>query len=72
MQDLGRVLVLFGGALVLAGLAVWVAGVIGLGRLPGDIVIDRPHVRIAFPIVTSIILTVVLTVALNIALRLWR
>ncbi len=72
MQDLGRVLVLFGGALVLAGLVVWAASALGFGRLPGDIVIDRPHVRIAFPIVTSIVVSVVLTIVLNIALRLWR
>ena len=72
MQDLGRVLVLFGGALVLAGLVIWAASALGVGRLPGDIVIDRPHVRIAIPIVTSIVVSLVLTIALNIGLRLWR
>jgi DUF2905 family protein len=72
MNDVARILVIAGGVLVLAGVVVWAASAIGLGRLPGDIVIDRPHVRIAFPIVTSIVVSIVLTVVLNIALRLWR
>lgn len=72
MQDLWRSLVLVGGALMLAGLVIWAASALGFGRLPGDVVIDRPHVRIAFPIATSIVLSIVLTVLLNIALRLWR
>ncbi len=72
MNDLARLLVLVGGVLVLAGLVVGVASVLGLGRLPGDIVIERAHVRIAFPIVTSIVISIVLTVVLNVALRLWR
>jgi hypothetical protein len=72
MNDVARILVIAGGVLVLAGVVVWAASAIGLGRLPGDIVIDRPHVRIAFPIVTSIVVSIVLAVVLNIALRLWR
>jgi hypothetical protein len=72
MNDVARILVIAGGVLVLAGVVVWAASAAGFGRFPGDIVIDRPHVRIAFPIVTSIVVSIVLTVVLNIALRLWR
>jgi hypothetical protein len=34
---------------------------LGLGRLPGDIVIERGNVHIYFPIVTCIIVSVVLS-----------
>jgi hypothetical protein len=42
----------------------------GLGRLPGDIVIQRDNLSCVFPIVTSIILSILLTVLLNVILRL--
>jgi DUF2905 family protein len=34
---------------------------LGLGRLPGDIVIDRENFRLYIPIVTSIVVSVVLS-----------
>ena len=37
---------------------------VGLGRLPGDIAIERGNVHIYFPIVTCIIVSVVLSVIL--------
>jgi hypothetical protein len=37
---------------------------LGLGRLPGDIVIDRGNVQIYFPILTCIIVSVVLSLIL--------
>jgi hypothetical protein len=42
---------------------IWVlaSGLPHLGRLPGDIVIERPNSRIYFPIVTCIVISVVLT-----------
>ena len=72
MDSLPRVLIGAGVLLVLAGLGFWAAQALGLGRLPGDIVIERPHARIAFPIVTSLLVSVTLTLVLNIALRIWR
>ena len=32
-----------------------------LGRLPGDVVIQRPHVTLYFPITTSILLSILLS-----------
>jgi hypothetical protein len=72
MEMLPRVLIGAGALLVLFGLLFWAAQAAGLGRLPGDIVIDRPHVKIAFPIVTSLLVSIILTAVLSIALRLWR
>jgi hypothetical protein len=62
----------FGWILVIAGLVIAVAGLIWvlapnlptLGRLPGDIVIERQNSRFYFPIVTCIVLSVVLSLVL--------
>ncbi len=35
------------------------------GRLPGDIRIERPNVRIYFPFTTMLLLSVVLSIVLN-------
>jgi hypothetical protein len=59
----------FGWALVVVGLVIagigliWVLapGLPPLGRLPGDIVIERPNSRFYFPIVTCIVISVVLS-----------
>lgn len=59
----------FGWALVSVGLVIAGIGLIWvlapnlprLGRLPGDIVIDRGNSRFYFPIVTCIVISVVLS-----------
>lgn len=62
MGDLGRMLMLFGGALVLVGLLLSLGGRLPwLGRLPGDIVIERENFRFYFPLATSIVLSLVLS-----------
>ena len=58
----GCMLVIVG--LVLAGLGqIWVLApnLPRLGRLPGDIVIERENSRFYFPIVTCIVISVVLS-----------
>lgn len=72
MENLPRLLIFAGVALVLAGIVVWGAMRVGLGRLLGDVVFDRGSVHVAFPIVTSIVVSIVLTIVLNIAVRVWR
>ena len=70
MQDLGRFLVVLGAVAVLAGLLLMLAPRIPLlGRLPGDIVINRGPVSVYFPLATSIVISIVLTVILNLF---WR
>ena len=44
----------------------------GLGRLPGDVSLQRGNWSFQAPIVTCIVLSVVLTVVLNLLLRLFR
>lgn len=56
-----RALILIGLAVVVIGLAwPWVSK-LPLGRLPGDIVIDRPGFRFFFPLTTGILVSLVLS-----------
>ncbi len=56
-----KVLITLGIALVLMGILwPWLAKS-GLGRLPGDIVIERENFRFYFPVTTSILISLVLT-----------
>jgi hypothetical protein len=56
-----RWLVAIGLVLVLVGLLWPLLSKLGLGRLPGDIVIERGNVRFYFPIVTCLIVSIVLS-----------
>lgn len=59
-----RWLIVFGVVLVALGLLWPLIGKLGLGRLPGDIVIERENFRLYFPIVTSLVVSVVLSLIL--------
>ena len=62
MNDLGRTLVVMGLVVALVGVLLMVAGrVPGLGRLPGDIHIQRGNWSFYFPLMTSIVVSVLLT-----------
>jgi len=62
--SVGRILVILGIVLLIAGLAwPWLQR-LGLGRLPGDIAIQRDGFRFYFPITTSIIVSLLLTLIL--------
>lgn len=61
---MGKYLIIAGLVLILAG-AVWLlADKLGLGRLPGDIVIERENFRLYLPIGTSILISVLLSLIL--------
>jgi DUF2905 family protein len=60
--DLGRMLMIAGGALLLLGALFTVGGRIPwLGRLPGDIAIERENFRFYFPLGTSILISILLS-----------
>ncbi len=62
--SMGRWLVILGLVLVVIGLAwPWLAK-LGLGRLPGDIVIERDNLRIYLPITTSLLVSLLLSLIL--------
>jgi hypothetical protein len=63
-MDVQRLLIGLG-LVILAGGILWpMISRIGLGRLPGDIIIHRGDATFYLPIVTCIILSIVLSVAL--------
>ena len=65
-------------ALLLAGLTlvalaalVWSGALLWFGRLPGDIRVERPGVRLYAPITSMIIVSIVLTLLLSVFRRFW-
>ena len=60
-RELGRMLLLAGGILVVAGLVLTFGGRTGIGRLPGDFVYRRGTFTLYAPLMTSILLSVVLS-----------
>ena len=60
-MDIRRILIVVGIVLLVTGLLWPLIARLGLGRLPGDIVIERQNFRFYFPLVTSILVSVVLT-----------
>ncbi|WP_315743694.1 MULTISPECIES: DUF2905 domain-containing protein [unclassified Bradyrhizobium] len=61
---MSRALILFGLALVVVGLLWPYIGKLGLGRLPGDIVVERPGFSFYFPLMTSLLFSVVISIVL--------
>lgn len=65
-ESIGKTLLIFGVLLFIAGIVVYFGGkYTALGRLPGDIHIERENFSFHFPVVTSILISLVLTVILN-------
>jgi hypothetical protein len=66
VQDIGRVLLVFGILLAVIG-----GGLMLFGRfhLPGDITFKSGNVTVYIPIATSIVLSIILTVVLNLLFR---
>lgn len=55
-------LILFGGLIVLVGVLLSLGGKISwLGRLPGDIFVQRDNFSFYFPLTTSLLLSVLLS-----------
>lgn len=65
MQELGKVLVGIGLFLAVAGFFLWkLAGRTPLGKLPGDIFIQKQNVTFYFPLTTCIIVSIVLSLVM--------
>jgi hypothetical protein len=61
---MARWLIILGVVLVVAGLVWPWLSKLGLGRLPGDIVVERENFRLYLPIATSILISLVLSLVL--------
>jgi hypothetical protein len=72
VTDLGKLMALAGGLLVLFGLVLMLAGRVNLplGRLPGDILYRGKNTVFYFPIATSVVVSVLLSLVLYVIARL--
>ena len=67
--DVSRLLIILGVLLIASGLLWPVISKLGLGRLPGDIVIRRDHVGFYAPLTTSLLVSLVLSLIVWICTR---
>jgi len=66
MSDIGKILIVIGLGIAALGALLWLGGKAGLplGRLPGDIAIDRPNFKFYFPLTTCLLISLVLTLVM--------
>ena len=59
---MSRTLIIIGVVIILIGILwPWIQKM-NLGRLPGDILVEKDNFKFYFPIITSIIISIVLTI----------
>ena len=68
-SEFGKTLIFFGLIMVLMGLVFTIGGKLPIGKLPGDIHVQRGNFHFYFPLATCILLSLILTVVLNLFLR---
>jgi hypothetical protein len=63
MVDVGKILVIVGLSIAVLGGLIWLGGKAGLplGRLPGDIRVERDNFKFYFPLMTCLLISAVLT-----------
>lgn len=65
MQELGKIVCFIGAVLALAGFVLWKFGnKLPLGKLPGDIAIQKPGFTFYFPLTTCLLISIVLSLLL--------
>lgn len=65
MQEIAKALIIFGVVLIILGLVLSFAHKMPLiGRLPGDIYVEKKNFTFYFPITTSILVSVILSLLL--------
>ena len=69
MDGAGRFLIIGGLILVVIGVLMTFGAMHWLGRLPGDIRIERPGMRLFIPITTSILLSILISIVLYLVSR---
>lgn len=66
---MARVLIVLGALILVVGLLWPYLSQLGLGRLPGDIVIERGNTTFYFPLMTCLLISVVFSLVLWVANR---
>lgn len=74
MAEFGKLLVVLGAILIVAGLAAMLLGRthLPIGRLPGDFLYRNKNTTVYFPLATSLLLSVVLSLVLYLVSRFCR
>jgi hypothetical protein len=73
LQGIGKILILVGAFLAFFGLLlVFWQKIPLLGKLPGDILVQKGNFQFFFPIVTCLIISISLTIVLNFVIHLFR
>jgi membrane protein implicated in regulation of membrane protease activity len=71
-STVGPLLVALGAILLIVGLLAWGGALSWFGRLPGDLRVERPNVRIYVPFVSMLVVSIVLSVLSWIVRRFFR
>lgn len=73
-STLAKWIIFFGLGIAAFGLLVWIGAKIGIpvGKLPGDIHVQKEKFALYFPLVTSLILSLFLTIVINLIIWLFR
>ena len=61
-SGIGPLLVALGAVLVIVGLLAWSGALSWFGRLPGDVRVEREHVRVYVPLASMLVVSIVLSV----------
>ena len=73
LQGIGKILILVGAFLAFFGLLlVFWQKLPFLGKLPGDILVQKGNLQFFFPVVTCLIISISLTIVLNFVIHLFR
>jgi hypothetical protein len=72
-QETGKYILAIGGIIILIGIIIYFFHdkLNWIGRLPGDIRIERENFRFYFPIVTMLVITLLITIIINIIRKLF-
>jgi hypothetical protein len=67
MQLIGKYLVIFGIFMLITGLILYFFSnyFSWLGRLPGDIRVEKDNFRLYFPITSMVLISIILTIVIN-------
>ncbi len=69
LESFGKLLLLIGALSAAVGLLLLIFSRLGLGRLPGDIFIQRENFTLYFPLATMILVSLILTLLVNLFRR---
>ena len=69
LESFGKLLLMIGALSAAVGLFLLVLNRLGIGRLPGDIFIQRENFTLYFPLATMLLVSLILTILVNLFRR---